>query len=313
MIKYFVTWCIILCIKPAIGQAPSPTLYKDFVFEKSVVKKKSYYSNNISPQAKKKAYRFDLYQPDGDSNKLRPLIIWLHGGGFKFGSNRSRGIPTWSKTFAKRGYTCAAINYRKSKKKPLSRFADLAEGCYDAISDLQQAVSYFKANAAAYNIDTNKIILAGNSAGAIIALQAVYSNPSQLAKLSGQANFDTLSDDNNLKNIACVINFWGAVFDTSWLRNASIPIVSVHGTSDNLVPYTHTDSPLYGSLLIHKEADALGIPNKLKPYPGYRHELQKRFNPVFVSGATHRRWVEAGEFAADFLSALMTNCFNKNL
>jgi acetyl esterase/lipase len=234
---------------------------------------------------------------------MRPLIIWLHGGGFKFGSKRSRGIPTWSKTFARRGYTCAAINYRRSKKKPLSRFTDLADGCYSAIQDLKQAVSYFKANSTAYGIDTNKIILAGNSAGAIIALQAVYSNAFQLAKISGQSNPDTVNHDNNLRNIAGVINFWGAIFDTSWLASAKVPIVSVHGTGDNLVPYTHADSPLYGSFLIHREADALGIPNMLKPYPGFRHELQKRFNPIFVSGATHRRWREAGAFAADFLSS----------
>lgn len=306
MSKLATTCFVLLFTKFAIGQTASRLLYKDFIFEKATITKNLYYTKNIPPNVKKKSYKFDFYQPEKDSSKQRPLVIWLHGGGFKFGSKKARGIPTWSKTFARRGYVCAAINYRKSKKKPLKHFTDLAEGCFYAIRDAEQAISYFKDNSATYGIDTNKIILAGNSAGAIVALQAVYSTPAELATYTGQQTPDTIVYTNNFKNIAGVINFWGAIFDTTWLKHASVPIVSVHGTGDNLVPYAHKDAPLYGSLLIHKEADALGIPNALKPYEGFRHELQKRFNPILAGSAAHRRWLEAGEFAAAFLQEQLT-------
>jgi predicted esterase len=225
----------------------------------------------------------------------------MHGGGFKFGSKKARGIPEWSKTFAQRGYTCAAINYRKSKKKPIKRFADLAAGCYQAIQDLDQAITFFKINNQYFGIDTGRIILAGNSAGAMIAIQAVYSNPESLSKLSGDTGNIVFKYANNFSNIAGIINFWGAIFDTSMLHTAIVPIVSVHGTKDAIVPYKQKDVPLYGSYYIQKQATAIGIPNDLKSYEGYAHELQKHFNPIVASGATKRRWLEAGQFASDFL------------
>jgi hypothetical protein len=53
---------------------------------------------------------------------------------------------------------------------------------------------------------------------------------------------------------------------------------------------------------MHKQADSLNMRNALKVFQGYSHELQKHFNPL-VSGdkGTHSRWLEAGQFAADFL------------
>jgi hypothetical protein len=40
----------------------------------------------------------------------------------------------------------------------------------------------------------------------------------------------------------------------------------VHGSEDSLVPLTHKDAPLNGSLDIHNKADELYIPNTLKIY-----------------------------------------------
>jgi hypothetical protein len=102
-------------------------------------------------------------------------------------------------------------------------------------------------------------------------------------------------------HIAAVVNFWGGIFHIDWLQNARVPIVSVHGKKDGIVPYDHKGYPLYGSFAIHRTADSLHIPNQLKTYDDYSHELQKHFNPFIVSGPTKKRWLEAGQFAADFL------------
>jgi hypothetical protein len=101
--------------------------------------------------------------------------------------------------------------------------------------------------------------------------------------------------------VAAVVNFWGGIFDPDWLGNARVPIVSVHGRLDNIVPYDHRGFPLYGSAAIHRVADSLGIPNRLKTYDEYSHELQRRFNPVIASRLTQKRWLEAAQFAVDFL------------
>ncbi|SDS58785.1 Acetyl esterase/lipase [Mucilaginibacter mallensis] len=259
--------------------------------------------NPAATKDEKKAYLFDLYQPKGDDARHRPLIIWMHGGGFKFGSKDAKGVALWSKTFAQRGYVCANINYRLSKKNPLFHFDELVKSSYYAVQDVKIAVEYFKHNAARYGIDPDKIVLAGNSAGGMIALQAAYSSNEELAKLAGLSN-DTaaINKPQERVKVAAVINFWGAIYNLDWLKNVQVPIVSVLGSNDGVVPPTHKSAPLYGGEDIHAKADSLGIPNELKVFEGYSHELQKHFNPVFPVGEdTEKRWLQAGQFAADFL------------
>jgi acetyl esterase/lipase len=225
----------------------------------------------------------------------------MHGGGFKFGSKAARGPRLWSKSFARRGYVSASVNYRLSKKNPLRNFSAIVKGCSDAVQDVRQAIAFLKKEAARYRVDTNRIILAGNSAGAIIALHSVYSSTADLEHLINIHDTVKGQPSYNSDNIAAVVNLWGALFNTEWLKNSNVPIVSAHGVKDRIVPYGRKDSPLSGSLLIHQKADSLGILNRLKSYPGFGHELQKHFIPILRSGATRRRWIEAGQFAADFL------------
>jgi dipeptidyl aminopeptidase/acylaminoacyl peptidase len=273
--------------------------YRDKIYPVEINTNISYYMND-NASVKNKYYLFDLFQPKQDSAGLRPLIIWMHGGGFKYGNKKTGGIPLWCKEFSQRGYVCAAINYRLSKKKPLRKFPDLVEGCLEATEDLQKAISYFKQNRDRYKIDTTKIIVAGNSAGAITGLQAVYSSPYEMMKLINKPGYDSLSKIHNPSGICAVINFWGALFNSDWLKNEKIPIVSVHGEKDKIVKFDR-QGPVNGSLAIHRSADSMGIPNSLKSFPGYGHELQRHFNPLFAGKKTKRRWKEAGDFVAEFL------------
>ena len=254
------------------------TVYKDMVFSDYSIEK------NLSYAGKTKKYaRFDLYRPKTDGVTPRPLIIWMHGGGFKFGSKEATGVRVWCSSFARRGYLCAAINYRIGNKSLKFTYNELVTNCYRGVEDVRTALAFFKTHASKWGIDTTRIILAGNSAGGMLAIQTVYSN------------------DPAPTGVAAIVNFWGGIFDTAWLRNARVPIVSVHGVQDGIVPYDHKGYPLYGSLPIHRVADSLHIPNALKAYEGFSHELQKHFNPFIVSRATRQRWLEAAQFAADFL------------
>jgi poly(3-hydroxybutyrate) depolymerase len=301
---YLLTGLIIIAISfsAAAQKTEKPVKCKDFVFDAVQVQKNLMYNQHPAPGIKQKYYQFDFYEPVDDTTAYRPLIIWLHGGGFKFGKKKSGGLPTWSKTFARRGYVCAAVNYRLSKKHPLKDFGDLVEGCADAVEDVNHAIQYFKQHYQQYRIDTSRIILGGNSAGGMIALQAVYSSPAEMATLIHRGDSTTiLSHFHNPQHIIAVINYWGALFDLSWLKNATIPIVSVHGKNDRVVPYDNNKNGLYGSLAVHRMADTLQIPNRLKIYDGYAHELQKHFNPLFAGHPAKKRWLEAGQFTADFL------------
>ena len=284
-----------------MAQTANPVKYKDFVFTDVTITHDQSYSAGNTPN-EKKAHLFDLYQPAGDNNTGRPLIIWMHGGGFKFGSKADKGMQLWSETFAKRGYVCACINYSLSKHNPLFKFDELMKSTYYAVQDAHMAVEYFKKNYKQYNIDPDKIILGGNSAGGMIALQAAYTSNAELAKFVGLPDTVLGAKSTEIPKIAGVISYWGGIFNPDWLKNNRVPIMCVHGSKDGVMPLTHKSAPLYGSLSIHEKADALKIPNDYKVFEGYSHELQKHFNPVFgVSKATKERWLQAGQYTANFL------------
>src|SRR5262245_25897631 len=48
------------------------------------------------------------------ADKPRPVIVWVHGGGWE-GGHRDTGIPRLA-AFASEGYFCASVEYRLSKE-----------------------------------------------------------------------------------------------------------------------------------------------------------------------------------------------------
>jgi len=139
LILFFITFSVI-----CHAEAQNTThRYKDLIFSDVIINKDLSYKAKVAKNDKN-AYVFDLYQPKGDTVKNRPLIIWMHGGGFKFGSKDTKGIQLWSATFAQRGYVCAAINYRLSSKDPLFNFDELLKAINYAVQDAKAAVLYFK-------------------------------------------------------------------------------------------------------------------------------------------------------------------------
>jgi acetyl esterase/lipase len=273
--------------------------YRDLVFESSTRNKNINYGE--PGNKRRKAYLMDIYQARADSANNRPLIVLMHGGGFKLGSKNNSRMKIWGRRFSGMGYVCASINYRLSKKKPLSRFDDLVEGCMEASEDVDLAIAYLKSNAVRLGIDTTKIIIAGHSAGAMVAVQAVYSSPAEMQHLFQPSFATPAQQEHNRPRVAAVVNFWGAIYDSSWLANSRVPIVSVHGSKDRVVPINFGDTPMYGSAVIHREATRLKIPNALKIYEGKGHELQRHFNPLYAGPVARKRWRQAADFAAAFL------------
>lgn len=289
---------------PFIASAQSAKRYKDVIFKDIAVESNLTYNPN-APDRLKKAYLFDLYQPRGDKEIKRPLMIWMHGGGFKFGTKTAKGVKTWSRAFAERGYVCASINYRLSGENPLFHFDALMRASFYAVQDAKRAVAYFRKNADKYGIDPDKIILGGNSAGGFMALDAAYTKNIDFGRMAGIPDSLITRDGLPYEPIYAVINYWGGIYNLEWLKNSKTPIISVHGSEDGLVPITHKDAPLHGSLDIKTKADELHIPNALKIYKGYSHELQKHFNPFYEGSEAKGRWLEAAQFTADYLYELM--------
>jgi acetyl esterase/lipase len=112
--------------------------------------------------------RLDLYRTRADTSTPRPLVVYLHGGGWAHANPRAGAafadFPTILAHLAQRGYVVAAIEYRLS-----------GEAAFPAqLEDLLAALRFLRGNAARLGIDGGRVALWAFSAGAQVgALQAV--------------------------------------------------------------------------------------------------------------------------------------------
>jgi acetyl esterase/lipase len=112
--------------------------------------------------------RLDLaIPPNATPAAPQPLIIWIHGGGFRQGGKED-GVAE-ALTYARAGYVAATINYRltpDNDANPTVRTMAITHACEDAMN----AIRYLKANAGVYHIDPLRIATIGSSAGGGISL-----------------------------------------------------------------------------------------------------------------------------------------------
>ena len=192
----------------------------------------------------------------------RPCVMFVFGGGFVGGArNMERDIPYFY-FLTQNGYDVVSIDYRlgmKGVQSPgLLEFLKLFDQTIDiAVEDLFSATNFILEHAQEWQIDTDKIVVSGSSAGAITSLQAEWAICSQrpIAK--------------NIKegfNYAGVIGFAGAVFSLDgapeWNSSAA-PMLLFHGSSDTQVPFTKMamfGRGMYGSKYIADRLAEAGAP-----------------------------------------------------
>jgi predicted esterase len=156
----------------------------------------------------------DVYEPIGRPEKvLSPALVLAFGGafhrgskeddGFEHGGSRSTAMAKYCLEFAKRGYVCFSIGYRLTQEDPdpgntiamrdpqaipRSRvdevrkmlglpYADnmtLWRAIEGAIDDGATALHWVRTNASQFQIDSSRIVAGGWSAGARIAMHAVF-------------------------------------------------------------------------------------------------------------------------------------------
>ncbi len=87
-----------------------------------------------------------------------PVVLYIHGGGFRILSKDTHWLMGLA--FARRGMVVMNVNYRLSPHHPFP----------SALSDIAQAFQYAVTHAARFGGDPQRIVLAGESAGANLAL-----------------------------------------------------------------------------------------------------------------------------------------------
>lgn len=234
--------------------------------------------------------RMDIYLPKNDLREKRPLIMFIHGGGFYIGDKKDNPIVLWCRHYAKMGYVVASINYRmgfKPSKESIERCG------YRATQDAAAAMRYLMHYKEKLRIDPNYIFVAGSSAGGVTTLNLAFMRNKNRPESSKESLMHEdlgpiESSGNRLKEtykIRCICNMWGAVHDISMIDNANISIISFHGNADQVVPYGE-DVPfkdiklglgklffnkMYGSQPIHARAKKLGYRQTLYTFDGCGH------------------------------------------
>src|SRR5215203_75244 len=209
--------------------------------------------------------KMDIYVPK--SSTPTPVIINIHGGGWNKGVKESQ---TGFNTFFKAGFAVANIEYRLTGQATAPA----------AVEDARCALVYLIKNARTLNIDANKIVVMGGSAGGHLALMA--------GMLANDHRFDGNCKGVEGVKVAAIIDKYGItdVWDwgygkvktsksaTAWLGTyakdqkfaATVspmtyvsknnpPIYIVHGDADPTVPYQQ-------SVDFYKKLQEAGVKSK---------------------------------------------------
>jgi len=109
-----------------------------------------------------RAHRLDVYRPTHRDSPL-PSVLYVHGGGFRILSKDTHWVMGLA--FARAGYVVFNIGYRLAPRHPFPA----------ALEDCEAALGWLVRNGAQYGADVDRLVMAGESAGAnlVTALTAM--------------------------------------------------------------------------------------------------------------------------------------------
>lgn len=223
--------------------------------------------------------QLDIYRPDG-ANALRTAVLMFHGGGWRAGSRKS--LETRAELLQARGFTASPAEYRLLDEAPWPA----------AIEDVRSAIRWTRTHAAELDVDPQRIVIAGFSAGAHLGLIAAGTAASGTGIDGDPADLDDT-------RVAAVAAFYpptvlhagetrerGSVPASTLLgddaepeaaRRASPvshvtsdfpPVLLIHGGADRRVPTS-------ASVVMHEALRTAGVPADLHIVAGQNHGFDR--------------------------------------
>ena len=219
--------------------------------------------------------KLDVYQAR-DAATPNPTLIYFHGGGWTGGSKEGSSLTFLP--FLDMGWNVVNVEYRLAK-------ISLAPA---AVQDTLCALRWVYRNAKDYNVDTNRLVLMGNSAGGHLALST--------GLIPASTGLDSLCPGTEELKVAAIINWYGITdvnellagpnvktYAVTWLggmpnrdeiakrvspltyvRAGVPPIISIQGDADPTVPYSQ-------NVRLHQALDKAGVRNQFVTIPGGKH------------------------------------------
>ena len=200
----------------------------------------------------------DVYLPKTPKPKTGyPCVMFIHGGGFKSGSKRSRGrLNSVCLKLLENGIAVVSINYYLVRKYSKSQTRDRYKEVRAAAEDAELAMKWIADHADRYGFDLERFAVCGSSAGARTCFELAYVRPPTTPK------------------IRAVIDLWGMMADPGMIRAGTPPSLIIHGDKDKVNNISH-------AYAIKRRLDQLKIPNRMIVMKGKGHsqttEVSKKY------------------------------------
>lgn len=168
--------------------------------------------------------RLDVYRAPGHEGG-RPVLIHLHGGGFRTGRKSLYARPLLH-AFARHGWVCISASYRLRS----ARYVEM-------LTDVKRVLAWTRQNVTHFGGDPNVVVLAGSSAGAHLALTAALTANDRRF----QPGFEKV--DTSVAAAVGLYGYYGPVDRDgppsqpgAYAHRQVPPIMIVHGAQDTLLP-----------------------------------------------------------------------------
>lgn len=304
IVAVLLTLVLVVAAAFAISPVPSVLLFRNAFKDHETVKPEGFaamkrqvsVTRDLSYPSSYRRSNFDIYRPTNvAADKALPVIVWVHGGGFLAGDKS--GLSTYGVMLASQGYEVVAMNYDYA---PTGKYPT-------PVIQVGQLVSHLYDVAQRYHLDTDRIIIGGDSAGAQIAAQfAAVQTTEGYAKTSGIKRIDmkrpltgailfcgpydftkfTSSDSSWMLRWFKNTVAWGYLGDRNWrdspeLRLASVTAhVSANFPKSYVVDGNAFSFPEQGKELVAAlKADGVDVTSSFFPNnPKLPHEFQFDFS-----------------------------------
>lgn len=226
----------------------------------------------------------DIVRPKHHGDKLLPVYVWIHGGGWSKGTKEG-GLLRLIRC-ARLGFVGATIEYRLSGEKVFPA----------QIEDCKCAIRFLRAHAKKYQIDPDHIAVGGSSAGGHLA--ALLGTSGDTKELEGTGGWQKQSS-----SVQAVVDFYGPTDLVQFAKTPGYeshakpsspesrllggdvlkqvdrairanpityidandpPFLIIHGSDDRAVPPNQSE-------LLHEALKKAGVPNKLYIIKGAGH------------------------------------------
>lgn len=212
----------------------------------------------------------------------RPVVVLVHGGGWRYGNYLETG--PWPSLLTRAGYTVISIEYSLS--------SDTYHSWQAAPSDIHEALSYIETHATELSIDPQSIHLLGQSAGGHLALLEAYRYNQVRSVISLYAPVDLELDYRTSRDTSAELDLIGgtpgehpdryrSLSPLYAVTRAAPPSLLIQGERDDLVAAQN-------ALILADALDRHGVPRELLLLPFTGHSFENQQGGFATQLAAHK-------------------------